>query len=193
MATLKAGFTATNGDTVDATYLNNFVNTGKVSMAATNKLLGRSTAGAGDAEEIDCTAAGRAVIGAADASYQRVALGLGDGDTVSFQEVEAASYTAYQTAITYAATVALDMAQAVETVSLTGNITFTTANRAAGKGKMVFITCDGTARNLTFPATWVWLGMNAPTSIAANKKACLSLFCTGTTDASIYATYTQQL
>ena len=193
MATLKQGFTAVNGDTVDATYLNNFVATGTVSMAATNKVLGRSTAGAGDVEEIDCTAAGRAIIGAATADAQRVAMGLGDGDSVTFQDVSAASYSSTALVHTYASSTALDMKQAVETITLTGNITFTTANKANGLGKMLFITCDGTARNLTFPATWNWLGMNAPTSIAANKKACLSLFCVGTADSDIYATYTQQL
>jgi hypothetical protein len=43
-------------------------------VSATDKLLGRSTAGAGDVEEIACTAAGRALIDDADAAAQRVTL-----------------------------------------------------------------------------------------------------------------------
>lgn len=45
-------------------------------VSATDKLLGRSTAGAGDVEEIACTAAGRALIDDADAAAQRTTLGL---------------------------------------------------------------------------------------------------------------------
>ena len=46
-------------------------------VSATDKLLGRSTAGAGSVEEIACTAAGRALIDDADAAAQRTTLGLG--------------------------------------------------------------------------------------------------------------------
>lgn len=46
-------------------------------VSATDKLLGRSTSGAGDVEEIACTAAGRALLDDADNSAQRTTLGLG--------------------------------------------------------------------------------------------------------------------
>ena len=46
-------------------------------VSATGKVLGRSTAGAGVVEEIDCTSAGRSLIGGADAAAQRATLGLG--------------------------------------------------------------------------------------------------------------------
>lgn len=46
-------------------------------ISATDKLLGRSTAGAGVVEEIACTAAGRALLDDIDASAQRTTLGLG--------------------------------------------------------------------------------------------------------------------
>jgi hypothetical protein len=46
-------------------------------VSATDKLLGRSTAGAGVVEEITCTAAGRALLDDADAAAQRTTLGLG--------------------------------------------------------------------------------------------------------------------
>ncbi len=46
-------------------------------VSTTNRLLGRSTAGAGDIEEITCTVAGRALLDDADAAAQRTTLGLG--------------------------------------------------------------------------------------------------------------------
>lgn len=46
-------------------------------VSATDKLIGRSSAGAGVVEEITCTAAGRAIIDDADAAAQRTTLGLG--------------------------------------------------------------------------------------------------------------------
>lgn len=51
-------------------------------VSATDKLLGRSTAGAGVVEEIACTAAGRALLDDAAASNQRTTLGLGDAATL---------------------------------------------------------------------------------------------------------------
>ena len=52
-------------------------------VSATDRLLGRSTAGAGDVEEIVCTAAGRALIDDANAATQRATLGL-DQDAIEF-------------------------------------------------------------------------------------------------------------
>lgn len=46
-------------------------------VSATDKVLGRSSASAGDIEEITCTAAGRALLDDADATAQRGTLGLG--------------------------------------------------------------------------------------------------------------------
>ncbi len=48
-------------------------------VSATDMLIGRSTAGAGDPEEIPCTAAGRALIDDADAAAQRATLNMPDG------------------------------------------------------------------------------------------------------------------
>lgn len=46
-------------------------------VSATDKVLGRSSSGSGDVEEIACTSAGRALIDDADAAAQRTTLGLG--------------------------------------------------------------------------------------------------------------------
>lgn len=45
-------------------------------VSATDKVLGRSSAGAGVIQEIDCTAAGRALIASANAAAQRATLGV---------------------------------------------------------------------------------------------------------------------
>lgn len=57
-------------------------------VSATNKVLGRSTGGAGSVEEIDCTVAGRALLDDASASAQRDTLGVGTGDSPQFTGIE---------------------------------------------------------------------------------------------------------
>lgn len=59
-------------------------------VSATDKVLGRSSAGAGVIEEIACTAAGRALLDDADAAAQRTTLGLG---TISTQAANNVSIT----------------------------------------------------------------------------------------------------
>ena len=59
-------------------------------VSATDRLLGRSTAGAGVVEEIPLTAAGRALIDDADAAAQRTTLGLG---TIATQNASAIAIT----------------------------------------------------------------------------------------------------
>ena len=52
-------------------------------VSATDKILGRSTSGAGIVEEITCTSAGRALLDDANATAQRTTLGLGSAATLS--------------------------------------------------------------------------------------------------------------
>ena len=72
-------------------------------VSATDKLLGRSSAGAGAIEEITCTAAGRALLDDADAAAQRSTLGLVIGTDVQAYDADTAkldtaqSFTALQT------------------------------------------------------------------------------------------------
>jgi hypothetical protein len=107
-------------------------------VSATDKLLGRSTAGAGSVEEITCTAAGRAILDDADASAQRTTLGLGTLATQSgtFSGTSSGTNTGDQTISltgdvtgsgtgSFAATIA---AGAVSTSKLGGDIT--TAGKA---------------------------------------------------------------
>lgn len=81
--TLTGNVTGTGTGSFAATIGNDVVTYAKMqNVSATDKVLGRSTAGAGDPEEITCTAAGRALIDDADASAQRTTLGLAIGTNV---------------------------------------------------------------------------------------------------------------
>lgn len=90
----------------------------------------------------------------------------------------------------YAATFDLDMtAEAFFTVELTGNITFTTSNIAAGRSKTVRILGDSVTRTLTFPAGWIFVGAAAPADIAASKTGVLTITAFGVADSTIVAAY----
>lgn len=136
----SAGSTVSDANYGDITVSNSgatwTVNSGTVSYAklqdvsATDKILGRSTAGAGDVEEIDCTAAGRALLDDADAAAQRTTLGLGTAAvTASTDYATAAQGTLADSAIQSAdlATVATTGAYS----DLTGLPTLGTAAAAA--------------------------------------------------------------
>lgn len=58
----------------------------KMANIATNRLIGRATAGTGVPEAITCTAAGRAILDDADAEAQRATLGLGSIATAAYED-----------------------------------------------------------------------------------------------------------
>jgi hypothetical protein len=72
------------------TIANDAVTFAKMQNIATDKLLGRATAGSGDVEEITCTSAGRALLDDADAAAQRTTLGLG---TIATQAASSVTIT----------------------------------------------------------------------------------------------------
>ena len=84
-------------------------------VSATDRLLGRSTAGAGSVEEITCTAAGRALLDDADAATQRATLGLGTISTGNGTWADGGSFSG-----TSSGTNTGD-----QTITLTGDITGT--------------------------------------------------------------------
>lgn len=84
-------------------------------------------------------------------------------------------------------TVNLDLAALAGTeqqITATGNITFTTSNRAAGQRGRLRIAAGGSTRTLTWPS-WTAFGVALPTSLASGKVLRVAWDCTGTTDASV--------
>ena len=76
--TLTGDVTGTGTGSFAATIAADSVTYAKMqNVSVTDRLLGRSTLGTGDVEEIACTAAGRALIDDADTTAQRTTLGLG--------------------------------------------------------------------------------------------------------------------
>lgn len=93
-------------------------------------------------------------------------------------------------------TIALDLTpgKEIDTVVLTGNPTFNTANRANGLFKSIRIDSNGSSRTIAFNASWTWLGTDnsAGVTLASGKKAVLSLTCYGTAETDIVAVYSAQ-
>lgn len=73
------------------------------------------------------------------------------------------------------------------THALSGNVTYTSSNRAAGKSATVKVLCDATPRTFTFPS-WEFMG-TAPTGIAASTTGTLTVTWYGTADTDAVAVW----
>lgn len=82
-----------------------------------------------------------------------------------------------------------------QSVSLAGNITFATQKHAPGRAIVVRArnTSGVTARNLTFPPSWIFLGPSGkPSTIAPSRTGILSITSFGTSDADVIAAWAVQ-
>jgi hypothetical protein len=77
------------------------------------------------------------------------------------------------------------------THTLTGDPTYTSSNRTAGRTVTIKVIAGGSARTLAFPA-WIFVGAAAPTTLASGKVGILTVTFFDTTDAGAVAAWSAQ-
>jgi hypothetical protein len=106
-------------------------------VSATDRVLGRSTVGAGDVEEIICTAAGRALLDDANPEAQRTTLGLGG---------LAVKNTIANDDVSTSAAIALSKLATINTDTVLGRST-------AGAGAIESLSCTSIGRSVLAAST----------------------------------------
>jgi len=98
-----------------------------------------------------------------------------------------------QGALTVAGTNTLDFTATttVNSLTITGNVIFATANLAANRTYRLKITGTSTNAVPTFPA-WKFVGAASPTNITAAKVSMLTLEAWGASDTNVVATFAEQ-
>jgi len=142
-------------------------------VSATDRLLGRSTAGAGDIEEIACTAAGRAILDDADAAAQRTTLGA---------EALTSIARGSGAAVSIASTSVVNMASATNTLAAGDTLSFYLAgyvlnNSGATRTYTVRITIGATTFDLVVSPTYAtsasrvgWLNVVADVAVISSSS-----------------------
>ena len=143
----------------------------------------------------------QASLGSGDSAYEAFAKAFLRDTLSSMENGETVVYDGSKfsrrpplTTLAYAASVPIAFASGAAaptmTISLTGDITFTTSDIAAGQQIDLIVNSDASIRTLTFPGGWTFMGAAAPANIAATKTGVLRLRATTTADAGIIAEWT---
>lgn len=114
----------------------NAVTFAKFQTISTDRLLGRSTAGTGNVEEITCTTAGRAILDDADASAQRTTLGLAIGTNVQAYDAGLASIAGLTTVADRTIYTTASDTYAVTTMTSFGRSLIDDADASAGRSTL---------------------------------------------------------
>lgn len=161
---MTGNVTGSGTGTFAATIANDAVTYAKIqNVSATDRLLGRATAGAGDVEELPLTAAGRALLDDADAAAQRTTLSLGNVENTALSTwAGTANLTTLGTigTGTWNATAITDakIAAALTGKSYAGStVTMTGAITSSGGGVGYATGAGGTVTQATSKATGVTL------------------------------------
>lgn len=121
--------------------------------------------------------------------------GVGAGDVEGLSPVRANALINKSSTLTFASTITPNFndTQIVRKIAVTGALTFATAtNKGDGKEKVFRLQADSSGPyTLTFPSDWIFIGPK-PTNIAASKRAFLTLYCEGTAESEISASYAVQ-
>lgn len=117
----------------------------------------------------------------------------GDGSTLSQAQAYTDELTINHSTLTQASPTVIDFTgDPYKSITLTGAVSFESTNRSAARSITVRLIAGASSRNLTFHASWVFIGAAAPASLAANKEAILNITAFGTTEADVRVAYAAQ-
>jgi hypothetical protein len=111
-------------------------------------------------------------------------------DVGIYQELSVKRLRSMQEGLVFASNTVLNFGtNSSKRITLTSDIAFSSVGQLYGSEMQLRILSDGTARNMSWPPGWKFVGGAAPASIAANKTALLQLWAFGLNDTDIVARY----